>query len=65
MWFSTEAHLSIFRLPLTSGIKTSPEVVSDLDFESWLALHAKRGNIKIVILQTVSKNVSFFKRLQI
>ena len=25
------------------GVETSSRVVSDLDFESWLALHAKQG----------------------
>ena len=39
----------------------SPRVVSIPNFKSQLALHAKRGNIKNDILQTVSKSVTLLQ----
>ena len=34
------------------------------DSESWLALHAKRGNLNCHFSQFVSKNVTFYKQSQ-
>ena len=46
------------------GVENRLEVVSNFDFESWLALHARRGNLNWHFLQFVSKNMTFYKWLQ-
>ena len=60
MSFPREARLLNLRLHCIRGVKTSSRVVLVLDSESWLALQAKRGKVKLQFLTVSLANREFF-----